>query len=520
MVLWKGSQMKKILLFITLLTSLNFGQSREFILFDDNVPDRWVSFTFDDDNISDYTFMKPVFDANGVPANVGVYSGSIGLSLHLDASQLNEMQQSGWEICSHTISHQDLTTLDSATIVQEVYGSKLALLGYGLSVNSLFYPYGAYNQSVIDIAKNYYRAAALSGSSTVNSKETFNKYYFRRINIGVPPFTTDRIDTLKKGEWLVYYTHSTDADYAAAFDLLIKHIKSKNIGIITINEGLGFMGVPDSVLATPTGLVATGGWNKIVLNGWEVPVGTDSLYVLRGTSPTGVFNKIAALSYTSTNYTDSAGALVLGSVYYYKILAKNNYAISGFSAVVFDTVDAVLPDGMDYTDFEYRCNSTGIAYIPSTQAYGTWEFDYYKTANTSSRISFIDSDNNDATNLGGYNMYMTVTESIQLIRASAATLFTTASDYFNDSTYYSYKIVRTAGGEFSVYSKTGINEYSLVTASTGSNPVTSTSLTTSAYLVLSFSNTDRIKNIKFNGGAPMNISTFTVVSGVFAVIPP
>ena len=53
------------------------------------------------------------------------------------------MLDAGWELASNTITHADLTTVDSATLEREVAGSRRILRRrFGVPVDNFCYPAG------------------------------------------------------------------------------------------------------------------------------------------------------------------------------------------------------------------------------------------------------------------------------------------------------------------------------------------------------------------------------------------
>jgi peptidoglycan/xylan/chitin deacetylase (PgdA/CDA1 family) len=70
---------------------------------------------------------------------------------HLSADELREQHRSGWTVGSHGITHTDLTQLDNPGLRRELVDSKKRLEDLlGASVTWLAFPFGRYNQRVID----------------------------------------------------------------------------------------------------------------------------------------------------------------------------------------------------------------------------------------------------------------------------------------------------------------------------------------------------------------------------------
>ena len=81
---------------------------------------------------------------------------------------------------------------------------------------------------------------------------------------------------------------------------------------------------------------------------------------------------------------------------------------------------------------------------------------------------------------------------------SVAGIMNTAASYIEINTWYRIKITRTLDGEFYFYIKGGafgVNDWTLITAASGSNPVTDNIYTLSEYFIPDFVAGDRIANI-------------------------
>ncbi len=85
----------------------------------------------------------------------------------LNWSQARELQRDGVNIGSHGFTHRDLRFLDDVALHNEVSGSRKMLEDrLGVKVDTFAYPYGYFNQRVIEAVKEagYVRAFTTSGS--------------------------------------------------------------------------------------------------------------------------------------------------------------------------------------------------------------------------------------------------------------------------------------------------------------------------------------------------------------------
>ncbi len=177
----------------------------------------------------------------------------------------------------------------------------------------------------------------------------------------------------------------------------------------------------------------------------------------------------------------------------------------GFKIEELTTDDAVLTH-LKKGSKMLTCTTAGTISFPSKQAYGIWEFDISKTqGNAGIGITFI---NNKITNTSnnGYTIYINSSEQLDFGRYSSGVftrLALSTSAYLEDNKIYRVKITRTIAGVFTIYIKGGNygNVYQLMTVSSGNNPSTDNTHTSSIYCVIAGSYAgDKIGSIKFTEG--------------------
>ena len=127
------------------------------------LPSRPVVVSFDDGYLSHVTHAKPVLRAAGWPGVLNLEGKNIGPG-GLTRRQVRTLIGAGWEVDSHTLTHPDLRTLDDASLVRELAGSRALLRrDFGVPVSFLCYPAGRYDARVEAAA----RAAGYAGATTV-----------------------------------------------------------------------------------------------------------------------------------------------------------------------------------------------------------------------------------------------------------------------------------------------------------------------------------------------------------------
>lgn len=127
-----------------------------------SLPEKSVLITFDDGYTDNYTNAFPILKYYGLKATIFVIPAFIDKDArYMTWEQLQEMEQAGVTVQSHTLNHRKLEELPDDEIRAELLNSKLILeekLGH--AVEFLAYPTGTYNLHIAGIAKDCgYRGA-------------------------------------------------------------------------------------------------------------------------------------------------------------------------------------------------------------------------------------------------------------------------------------------------------------------------------------------------------------------------
>ncbi len=87
-----------------------------------------MSLTFDDGYDNHATVAGPMLASHGMEGTFFVISGFVGNSGYMTWSQVSALAAAGNEIGGHTLHHPDLTTVSNSVALQEICGSRDALL--------------------------------------------------------------------------------------------------------------------------------------------------------------------------------------------------------------------------------------------------------------------------------------------------------------------------------------------------------------------------------------------------------
>ena len=109
---------------------------------------------FDDEWQSVYDNAFPIMKANNQKGVLFIITDNVGTTDRMSLTTINELYRSyGWNVCSHTKSHQYLTTISETDMHTEIDSADIYLTNY-TSKKFIAYPYGYYNDAVISYVKS------------------------------------------------------------------------------------------------------------------------------------------------------------------------------------------------------------------------------------------------------------------------------------------------------------------------------------------------------------------------------
>jgi len=144
-----------------------------------------IILTFDDGYEDFYTDAFPVLKKYNFKATVYIIVDFIGKRGFLNEKEIRELVQSGLvEIGSHTLNHYYLKKAPKAQAQEEITLSKTKLESlFGVSVDTFAYPFGALDESSIELVKESSYSAAVSVAPG-NILTPVNLFYLPRIRAG------------------------------------------------------------------------------------------------------------------------------------------------------------------------------------------------------------------------------------------------------------------------------------------------------------------------------------------------
>ena len=135
-----------------------------------------------DDGVEQDIELIEILDRHGIKATFNINSGGYAPEgkvykkgeIHKRMSRsavIDTYKNSPHEVAVHTVSHPWLETLPAAAVAREVIEDRMALESdFGVTVRGMAYPFGTYNDTVVDVLKS----AGIAYARTVQSTEKFD----------------------------------------------------------------------------------------------------------------------------------------------------------------------------------------------------------------------------------------------------------------------------------------------------------------------------------------------------------
>ena len=146
------------------------------------LPPRPVVISFDDGYETVYENAYPIMQAQGFIGVMYLIANAVGAQDYMDATQIQTMTASGWEIGSHSMTHPHLPLVHDQLNYEGAQSKSQLASEIGVKVETFAYPYGEIDSFVVDQIAGYgYSAAVGLGTQYVNSLDTL--YYLSRIEV-------------------------------------------------------------------------------------------------------------------------------------------------------------------------------------------------------------------------------------------------------------------------------------------------------------------------------------------------
>ena len=220
-----------------------------------------VSITFDDALISVYENAYPIMQKHNVVGNVAVIINEIGNPGYMTLEHLKELQDKGWSIVSHTMSHPDLKTLDEKKLDYELIESRSFLLDNQFTgFDGFVVPFHHYNKLAIEKVKEYYSLSRNESLYGMKKLGRFGIYFaqkqplqakhelrslpiadFYKVNQGLTKIRSYIKYCIKSNKFADLYTHGLNKSDIASFEKVIQTISKFPNANISYNV---FLNIP------------------------------------------------------------------------------------------------------------------------------------------------------------------------------------------------------------------------------------------------------------------------------------
>lgn len=186
-----------------------------------------VTITFDDGWESIYNNALPLLQGYGVRTTQYIIAGTFDHPQYMSVDQIRSMQKAGHEIGSHTMTHEDLTTLNEKDLKWQLTESKRILTEHFGPIRDFASPLGAYNTYTLQAIQDSYRSSrntegdpdAEDELQSINVKDSFKPYSIKAFTVRLTTTPEDikklLKDTIKHNGWLILTYHQIDESHEA-----------------------------------------------------------------------------------------------------------------------------------------------------------------------------------------------------------------------------------------------------------------------------------------------------------------
>lgn len=207
-----------------------------------------VTLTFDDASQSQFLNGWPVMQKYGMKGTFYMTTGSLDGYWYMIPDQIKQLYNGGNHIAAHTLTHANLTTVSSAQLAKELAEPQAYLQNLiGAPVADFATPYGAFNTTVINAIKNYYRSHR-GVDEGLNSKSNFNIFNLlvRNVyNTTTAANVTNWVNQAKQSNsWLILVYHEVKPNpdqYSVSpegLDAQLKAIQDTGVSVVTLDQAI------------------------------------------------------------------------------------------------------------------------------------------------------------------------------------------------------------------------------------------------------------------------------------------
>ncbi|NYE57322.1 polysaccharide deacetylase family protein [Carboxydothermus ferrireducens] len=175
--------------------TVSLDEAVDYLEFGKPLPEKPIVITFDDGYRDNYVYAFPILKKYGFRATIFIITGIVGKTNEWDEregkptnymltwKQIDEMANYGIEFGAHTVNHPRLTKVPLEVAEKEIFNSKKMLEAhFKRPVKYFCYPYGLYNDQIVEIVKKAGFRAATTTQLGINARGC-DLYRLKRLRV-------------------------------------------------------------------------------------------------------------------------------------------------------------------------------------------------------------------------------------------------------------------------------------------------------------------------------------------------
>ncbi len=224
-----------------------------------------MTLTFDDGHKTVLTDALPLLESCGVTATAYIVPAwtSIDPDIYMTWEDVALLKDAGWDIGSHSMTHHKLTEVDPFDLEWEIAQSRVELQSRGFPARTFSLPNEAYNQTVLDVVRQYYESCKTDRGINPGINDTDPYMIQSQLTLSWRPFEyyQAHIDSvLVTGGWYVLNNHIVRDDcqggnWCVRADQLaeiLEYALANRVKIANIDEVMRSRILGESLLSVPS----------------------------------------------------------------------------------------------------------------------------------------------------------------------------------------------------------------------------------------------------------------------------
>lgn len=203
-----------------------------------------VVFTFDDGHISQYEKAFPAMQEYGYPGTLAIIPWNVTDEDRTGVDTLEEMHDAGWEIVSHPqLPDKPLPELSRPELERTLAKSNawLAEHGFGSGARFVVWPFGQYDEDVLDVAAEHHELGFSTATSVVGT--VTDPLIIPRVNAGNLENSKRMIDFAEQYNQVcvLMYHQISDVDRSiqateSQLKEVLEHVANADVDVLSVPE--------------------------------------------------------------------------------------------------------------------------------------------------------------------------------------------------------------------------------------------------------------------------------------------